>query len=80
MEIEIPSNVLVDVLVGKTTLAKAFDLKDDEPLMHALREGWVIESCSLKGGNIEMDEAPKVVLEIAPPFPSVYWPKKKTDE
>jgi hypothetical protein len=76
VEIEVPANIVVDALAGKTSLAKEYDLDDGGPVIRALNDGWIIDSCSLKEGNIEAGEAPKVVLNLRPPFPSVFWPKK----
>jgi hypothetical protein len=75
MEVEIPANIIIDALVGKTTLSKAFNLKNDDPLYKAFNEGWVVESCSFKNGNIELGEAPKIVLQLSPPF-NVYERKR----
>ena len=66
IQIEIPANIVVDILAGKTTIDKALGLRKDERLYQALSEGWEVESCSLKSGNREQGEAPKVVLELAP--------------
>jgi len=74
MKIEVPANILMDVLAGKTSLIKACDLSEDDPIAKALQEEWVVESCSLKSGNIESGEASKVVLELIPASLGVYWP------
>ena len=67
-EVEIPANIIIDALAGKTTLAEAFGLKEDDRLYQALKEGWKVEACSYKKGNIELGEAPKIVLQLSPPF------------
>ncbi|MFQ5852961.1 MAG: hypothetical protein ACE5JU_20565, partial [Candidatus Binatia bacterium] len=77
MEIEIPANILVDALAEKTSLAKEYDLSEDDPVAQALNAGWVVEVCSLKSRNMESGEAPKVVLGMVPPPFSAYWPEKK---
>ncbi len=77
MEVEIPANIVIDALAGKTTLAKSFDVKEDTSLYQAFNEGWEVESCSFKKGNIQLGEAPKVVLKLTPPFPAYESPKKK---
>lgn len=77
MEIEVPANILVDALAGKTNLLKEYGLSEDNSIARALNDGWVVKSCSLKSGNIEAGEAPKVVLGMVPPPFSVYWPEKK---
>jgi hypothetical protein len=76
IKVEIPVNIIVDALAGKTTLAKAFDLKEEDQLYKAFNEGWVVEACAYKNGNIELGEAPKVVLQLSPPF-RVYERNKK---
>ena len=66
IEVEIPSSILVEFLAGRTYLAKEY--KWDEPLVNrALREGWSIAACSLKDGNIESAEPPKIVLKLIQP-------------
>lgn len=76
MEVEIPANIIVDALAGKMTLAEAFGLKKDDRLYQAFNEGWEVEACSYKKGNIELGEAPKVVLQLSSPF-KVYERNKK---
>jgi hypothetical protein len=68
IEIEIPANVVVDSLAGKNTLIREFDIQKDTKLHQALDEGWVVDACSFKNGNIELGEAPKIVLKLSPPF------------
>lgn len=65
MKIEIPANIIVDALAGKTTIDKEFDLKKDNPIYKAINEGWKVESCSYKPGNIERAEGPKLILELS---------------
>ena len=76
VKIEVPANIVVDALAGKTTLAEEYKIDEGGPVSRALNEGWVIAECSLKEGNIEAGEAPKVVLKLMPPPSSVFWPKK----
>jgi len=68
MEIEVPTNVLVDGLAGKTNLFKEFRLDGKDIISRALNDGWVVESCSFKPGDIEAGEAPKVVIGLSPPI------------
>ncbi len=67
-EVEIPANVVVAALAGKTTLAKEFNLKNDERISQVFSEGWDVEGCFYKDGNIELGEAPKIILRLSPPF------------
>lgn len=76
MKIEIPTNIVMDALTGKTNLFKLYGLSDGDPEAEALRKDWTIKSCRLKEGNIELAQAPKLVLELIPAPPSVYWDKK----
>ena len=76
MEIEIPANIVIDALMGKTNLLKAYGLSDSDLQAQALRRPWTIKSCHLKEGNIEVGQAPKVVLELIPAPPSVYFDEK----
>jgi hypothetical protein len=76
VEIEIPSNILIDSLAGKTNVNKHYSVRENDPLLKCVNEGWVVKSCSLKEGNIEIGEAPKVVLRLEPPLEAVFWPKK----
>jgi hypothetical protein len=78
VKIEVPANIVVDSLAGKTSLFEEYDLDKNEPVRQAVSEGWVIVECSLKEGNIEAGEAPKVVLKLMPPLASVFWPKKES--
>lgn len=75
--LEVPANLLIDSLAGKTNMKVNYLTRDDDPLLRCLDEGWTVKGVSLKGGDIENGESPKVVLELEPPFESVFWPKKK---
>ena len=77
VKIEVPANIVVDALAGKTSLFEEYNLDKNEPVGQAVNEGWAIAECSLKEGNIEAGEAPKVVLKLIPPPLSVFWPNKK---
>ena len=76
MKVEIPPNLVIDALAGKTSIAKAFQLTNDDEITQALEDGWSITSCELIDGNVEAGEAPKLMLELVPPPLAVYWPKK----
>ncbi len=78
VELEIPSNLLIDSLAGKTNLIDEYALKEDDPIFKYLKAGWVVKSCSWKAGNIETGEAPKVVLGLEPPPEAVFWPNEKS--
>ena len=77
VELKVPSNILIDSLVGKTNLIKEFAQNADDPMFACLSQGWVVKSCSLEEGNIERGEAPKVVLVLEPPLEAVFWPDRK---
>lgn len=76
LEIEVPANIVVDALAGKTSLAEAYELNKKHKIIRALEEGWVVDSCSFIEGNIEAGEAPKIVLQLTPPPISVFGPDK----
>lgn len=76
LEIEIPANIVVDALAGKTSLTKAYNLTKEHMLSRALSDGWVVKSCQLIEGKIEAGEAPKIVLELIPPLVATFWTKK----
>lgn len=82
-KVEIPANIVVDALAGKTSLATAYGMNEDKPtdkgLLRVFKEGWVVKSCSLKEGNIEIGEAPKILFEFVPPPLAVFWPKSKSE-
>lgn len=80
MKIEIPTDIVVDALAGKTSVVQAFRLSEDDQVTHALKEGWHVVSCGLIEGDLEAAEAPKLMLELVPPNLAVYWPKKKPPE
>ena len=80
VKIEIPTDIVVDALAGKTSVLKAFQLSDDEQVAHALNDGWSIVSCDLVEGDLEAGEAPKLALELVPSHLAVYWPKKKSEK
>lgn len=77
MEIEVPTNVLVDALAGKTNLFKELRLDENHIVSRALNDGWAVESCSLKPGDIEAGEAPKVVIGLSPPILSALLSTKR---
>jgi hypothetical protein len=80
MKIEIPTNVVVDALAGKTSVLEAFGLSDNEQAARALKDGWSIVSCGLVEGDLEAGEAPKLALELVPSHLAVYWPNKKSEK
>ncbi|QSA95810.1 hypothetical protein [Methylococcus sp. EFPC2] len=73
--LEVPANLLIDSLAGKTSLQNEYGDGKDDWMLRCLYEGWVVRSCSFKNGDIEKGEAPKVVLELEPPPEAVYWPR-----
>ncbi|MCL4502860.1 MAG: hypothetical protein M1438_13590 [Deltaproteobacteria bacterium] len=81
-KIEIPANIVIDALAGKTSLAAAYRLdknkSHEKRLIDIFEQGWIVRSCSLKEGNIESGEAPKILFELLPPPLPVFWPKSKS--
>jgi hypothetical protein len=77
VELEVPANIVIDALAGKTNLFKEYQLSQNDSVHRALEEGWLIKTCKLKEGDIEAGEAPKVVFGLVPPFLSIFGPKKK---
>lgn len=75
MEIEIPVKVLVDALAGKTNLLNS--LPEDHPISRVLNDGWEVKSCTMKAGNIEAGEGPKIVLEFSSPILSALLSTKR---
>jgi len=80
VKIEIPTDVVVDALAGKTSVLKAFGLSDNERVARALTDGWSIVSCSLVEGDLEAGEATKLALELVPSHLAVYWPNKRSEK
>ena len=76
IEIEIPSSLVVDSLAGKKSLTDEFNFKDNDQILRALKDRWIIKSCKLKEGNIEAGEDSKIVFELIPPELEPFWPKK----
>lgn len=74
--IEIPTKIIIDALVGKTTLDKEYKLSDEDYIWKMLKQGCTIKSCSFKEADLEAGEASKVVLELSP-MPSLFNPPKK---
>jgi hypothetical protein len=68
MEIEIPARIIVESLAGKTNIFKEYRLSETDTIFRAFNEGWVVESFTLKEGNIEAGEGPKIVLTLSPPL------------
>ena len=68
MEIEIPARIVIAALAGKTNLFKEYRVSDIDTVSRAFDEGWVVKSCSLKDGDIEAAEGPKIVLTLFPPL------------
>lgn len=75
IEIEIPANIVVDALAGKTSLAESYNLTKDYMFLRAINEGWIIKSCRMKEENIEAGEAAKIVIELVPPRFAAFWTK-----
>jgi hypothetical protein len=73
--LEVPANLLIDSLAGKTSLKDEYGNGKDDHMLRCLYDGWVVRSCSLKSGDIEKGEAPKVILELEPPPEPVFWPR-----
>lgn len=80
IELEIPSNILIDALAGKKSLPEAFRLSGNDPVSRALNDGWVVESCSLKEGDLETGEASKIVIELVPPTFALFRQKKRKSD
>ena len=76
VEIAIPVNIVVDALAGKTSIPTAFELAEDDEVTRVLNKGWSIVSCRLIEAKLESGEAAKLILELVPPMPPVYWPGK----
>lgn len=70
MEIEIPSSILVDILAGRTSLAKEYRLSEDDPVFRAVNDGWTIEDCRFRAGDLQAGVAPTVILTLT--IPPVY--------
>jgi len=79
MELEVPANIIIQALAGKTNLLKEFGLRENDSVMRALNEGWIIEACRLKKGDTQAGEAANVVLHMKPPI-SAYWPSQKDEK
>jgi hypothetical protein len=71
MEIEIPGSILVEILAGKTSLMKEYKLSESDSPFRELNEGWAIDDCRFRPGNLQTGEAPTVILKLSP-IPSVY--------
>ena len=65
--VEIPANVVIDILAGKTTLDKEYGLNEEDDPLRILHEGWEVKSCSLKDADLEAGEASRIVFELIPP-------------
>jgi len=74
MELEIPANVLVDILAGKTTLMQEYGAPPTDPVLNALRDGWGIEDCQFRIGDIQSGVGHKIVLTLSA-IPAVYSSK-----
>lgn len=77
IKLEIPANLVIDSLAGKTNLRYEYGYEKDNPMLRCLNEGWTVKACSFKNGDVEKGEAPKVVLELEPPSEAVYWPTEE---
>lgn len=77
VRLEIPSNLLIDSLAGKTNLIKEYARDENDTLLKCIKDGWIVRACSWKEGDIEAGQATKVVLELEPPSEPVYWPNEK---
>ena len=74
--------MVVDAFAGKRSIPDALHICDRDPLRalrRVLDDGWVIEECALKGGNLELGDAARVVMKLVPPPSSVYWPGGKVE-
>lgn len=78
MEIEFPAHILVDALAGKTTLTKEYNLSQNDAIVRALNDGWEIQSCILKKGDLQAGVAAKIVLYMMP-VDRVFWPQTKNE-
>lgn len=77
VRLEVPANILIDSLAGKTNLKREYLTDDDDPLLRCLDEGWVIKACEWKAGNVEKGEAPRIILDLEQPPEAVFWPSNK---
>jgi hypothetical protein len=76
IEVEIPTDIVVDALAGKTSITEAFSLPQDHEITRALMEGWQVMSCRMVEGDVASGEASKLILELVPPPLAAFWPKK----
>ncbi len=76
MEIEIPGGILVEILAGKTSLMKEYRLSENDPPFRALNDGWAIDDCRFRPGNLQTGGAPTVILKLSA-IPSVYLLRPK---
>lgn len=80
IELEIPVNIVIDALAGKKSLPDAYRLPKNHQISRVLNDGWVIESCSLKEGNLEDGETSKIVLELVPPPFALFHQRKRQSD
>lgn len=76
IKVAIPAPLLMDAIAGRGSLLEAYPDLKNEQYARCLRDGWSVVDCSYLPGNLELGEAPSVVLELAPPFAPVFWPPK----
>jgi hypothetical protein len=72
MRLEVPATIVVECLAGRTNLFHEYGTGSNDPLDKALRDGWSIQGCSWKEGDVEAGEAPKIVLELQAPPEQVF--------
>lgn len=79
VKLTIPTNVLVDVLAGRTQLLSQCGGEEDnfgKSVAQCLQEGWSIIGCSFQDGDLQQGISASVEIELAPPYASVFWPPK----
>ena len=76
LKVEIPTNIVVDALAGKTSISEALRLPQDHEITRALQEGWQVVSCRMIEGDVASGEASKLIFELVLPPMAAYWPKK----
>jgi len=73
--IEVPTRIVIDSLLGKTSLIKEYRLDNEDDPLRILNSGWVVKSCSFKEADLKAGEASKIVFEFMP-SDSLFHPTK----
>lgn len=71
-KLKIPSSILLEILVGRTTLSEEYGMGEDGMLLRLLSGDYRIKHCGFEEGAPEKGEDSKVIFELEADFDAIF--------